>query len=331
MDRKDEYFIKPSGEHIALSDIKQHISNTLSGLYSLGGKPDVAMIEQLVEFDPIFDKYSFEGVPDIRIILYKGYPAMAMLRCSTKESDGKANLHQGAVGVGIDMATGKALYAVQHNHPIQKHPNTGHDFSELKIPHWEDMLALSALCYDVTQLGYMGVDIVLDKNLGPLILELNARPGLAIQIANQTGALIRFDAIDKEPMHLTVEERVKFTMKNFRAADEKVRNNTIGNTTGNIKNSHYKNNVGKTITFDSINEKDQKIHYKAKVEEVSLVRNAQGKEYRYIIKLTLTYKNVVKYGYVNLRTRTKMTYKLLIGRNWLNDDFYVITDRKTLE
>ena len=221
VDRKDEYFIKPSGEHIALSDIKQHISNTLSGLYSLGGKPDVAMIEQLVEFDPIFDKYSFEGVPDIRVILYKGYPAMAMLRCSTKESDGKANLHQGAVGVGIDMATGEALYAVQHDQPIQKHPNTGHDFSELKIPHWEEMLALSALCYDVTKLGYMGVDIVLDKNLGPLILELNARPGLAIQIANQTGALIRFDAIDKESMHLDVEARVKFTMENFGSKHDK--------------------------------------------------------------------------------------------------------------
>jgi len=118
---------------------------------------------------------------------------------------------------------------------------------------------------------------------------------------------------------------------NIKLADKKVRNNTTNNTTGKIKNAHYKDNVGKTITFDSINEKGEKIHYKAKVEKVSLVRNAQGKEYRYIIKLTLTYKNVVKYGYVNLRDRTKMTYKLLIGRNWLNDDFYVVTDRKTLE
>ena len=99
-------------------------------------------------------------------------------------------------------------------------------------------------------------------------------------------------------------------------------------THGNIKNEHYKDNVGKTISFDSINDKGKKIHYKAKVEEVSLVRNAQGKEYRYIIKLTLRYKGVIKYGKVNLRDRTKMTYKLLIGRNWLNDDFYVLTDLK---
>jgi alpha-L-glutamate ligase-like protein len=213
--RKDNVFFKPSGESVDFGDIRQHISNTLSGLYSLGGKPDVAMIEQLVQFDPIFDKYSFEGVPDIRIILYKGFPAMAMLRCSTKESDGKANLHQGAVGVGIDITTGKALSAVQHNQPVEKHPDTGHDFSELHISHWQNMLDLSARCYDMTQLGYLGVDIVIDKHLGPLILELNARPGLAIQIANQTGILTRFDVIDKAPTNLSADERVKFTLEHF--------------------------------------------------------------------------------------------------------------------
>jgi len=221
VDRKDEYFIKPSGEHITLSEIRQHVSNTLSGLYSLGGKPDVAMVEKLVEFDPIFNKYSFEGVPDIRVILYKGYPAMAMLRCSTKASDGKANLHQGAVGVGIDMATGKALYAVQNDQPITKHPDTGYDFSELAIPHWKNILKLSALCYDVTRLGYMGVDIVLDKKLGPLILEMNARPGLAIQIANQIGALKRFDAIDNESPYVDADVKVNYAIQNFGAKNEK--------------------------------------------------------------------------------------------------------------
>ena len=215
VNRKDDEFIKPSGEHITFRELIQHISNTLSGLYSLGGKPDVAMIEQLVEFDPIFDKYSFEGVPDIRLILYKGFPAMAMLRCSTKDSDGKANLHQGAVGVGIDIAKGHALYAVQHNQPITEHPDTGYDFSELKIPHWQNMLNLSSRCYDVTQLGYLGVDIVIDKNLGPLILELNARPGLAIQIANQMGILKRFEIIDNAPLNLSSEERVAFSLEHF--------------------------------------------------------------------------------------------------------------------
>lgn len=213
--REGDIFIKPSGQRLELKDVHRDISNILSGLYSLGGKPDVAMIEKLVEFDPIFDRYSYEGVPDIRVIIYKGYPAMAMLRCSTKESDGKANLHQGAVGVGINMASGKALFAVQHGDPVTKHPDTGYDFSELKIPHWEKILTLAASCYEVTHLGYLGVDIVLDKNLGPLILELNARPGLAIQIANRIGAVKRYDVIDKQQENLDVKERVKFSINHF--------------------------------------------------------------------------------------------------------------------
>jgi len=217
MKREDDEFIKANGQRLELRDIHRDISNILSGLYSLGGKPDVAMIEELVEFDPIFERYSYEGVPDIRVIIYKGYPAMAMLRCSTKESDGKANLHQGAVGVGIDMASGKALFAVQHDNPVTKHPDTGYDFSELEIPHWEKMLTLAASCYEVTHLGYLGVDIVLDKNQGPLILELNARPGLAIQIANRTGALKRFDMIDKRSDKADITERVTFSMNHFGA------------------------------------------------------------------------------------------------------------------
>ena len=215
--REGDIFFKPNGQGLELGDIHRDISNILSGLYSLGGKPDVAMVEQLVEFDPIFERYSYEGVPDIRVIIYKGYPAMAMLRCSTKESDGKANLHQGAVGVGIDMASGKALFAVQHDSPVTKHPDTGYDFSELQIPHWEKMLSLSASCYEVTHLGYLGVDIVLDKNLGPLILELNARPGLAIQIANRAGSLKRFDRIDEQLEPLDIADRVKFSMNHFGA------------------------------------------------------------------------------------------------------------------
>ena len=220
MKREGDTFIKPNGQRLEIRDIQRDISNILSGLYSLGGKPDVAMIETLVEFDPIFERYSYEGVPDIRVIVYKGYPAMAMLRCSTSESDGKANLHQGAVGVGIDMQSGKSLYSVQNGMPVTHHPDTGYDFSELEIPYWEQILTLAASCYEVTHLGYLGADIVLDKNLGPLILELNARPGLAIQIANRVGAVKRYDAIDKQPEGLDVSERVKFSMDHFSTKHE---------------------------------------------------------------------------------------------------------------
>jgi predicted ATP-grasp superfamily ATP-dependent carboligase len=45
-------------------------------------------------------------------------------------------------------------------------------------------------------LGYLGVDIVLDPRRGPLLLEANARPGLAIQHANAAGLVPRLQEIE---------------------------------------------------------------------------------------------------------------------------------------
>jgi alpha-L-glutamate ligase-like protein len=142
---------------------------------------------------------------------------MAMTRLSTRESDGKANLHQGAVGLGIDIATGRSLRAVQHGQPVEHHPDTGRKLSELKVPYWKTLLTLTSRCYDVTGLGYLGADIVLDKKLGPLLLELNARPGLAIQIANGMGMQPRLAMIESQRhMERTAEERISFSMEAFR-------------------------------------------------------------------------------------------------------------------
>ncbi|RXJ86456.1 alpha-L-glutamate ligase-like protein [Arcobacter sp. CECT 8985] len=216
VDKIGDKFIKPNKEELDYSDLKRHISNILSGLYSLGGKNDVAVFEKLVDFDDAFDGFSYEGVPDVRVIVYRGYPALAMMRLSTSNSDGKANLHQGAVGVGIDIASGKALNAVQFGDPIKVHPDTNRNLKDLKVPYWSDILYLAAKCYEMTEMGYLGADIVIDKNKGPLVLELNARPGLAIQIANDLGALKRFNKIDEVVgTHLSVEEKVNFSKSNF--------------------------------------------------------------------------------------------------------------------
>lgn len=216
MDQKDDKFVKPSGAYVTLKQLQHHVSNTLSGLYSLGGKPDVAMIEELVEFSDVFDGFSYEGVPDIRVILYKGYPVMAMTRLSTSDSDGKANLHQGAVGLGIDIATGRPLKAVQHGQPVEYHPDTKRKLSDFKVPLWKTLLELASRCYEVTELGYLGADIVIDKNRGPLLLELNARPGLAIQIANGIGLQPRISLIESQlDGKRSPEERVNFSMDAF--------------------------------------------------------------------------------------------------------------------
>jgi len=195
--REGELFRKSSGTLIDAAEVRRHLSNNLAGLYSLGGRNDRAMVEALIAFDPYLEKYSYEGVPDVRVIAFKGVPVMAMVRCATHESDGKANLHQGAVGVGIDMASGRAVRAVQHGHLVTHHPDTDACFEELQIPHWDQILDLSSRCVAMTGLGYLGVDIVLDKLRGPMLLELNARPGLAIQVANLAGLRHRLAAAEK--------------------------------------------------------------------------------------------------------------------------------------
>ncbi len=185
--REGQNYVKSSGVVIDAAEIRRHLSNILAGLYSLGGRNDYAMIEALIHFDPLLAKYSYEGVPDIRVIVFRGVPAMAMIRCATRASDGKANLHQGAVGVGIDIGSGRSVAAVQHGRLVTQHPDTGAHFDELQLPHWPEILDLASRCVAMTGLGYLGVDIVLDRERGPMLLELNARPGLAIQVANQSG------------------------------------------------------------------------------------------------------------------------------------------------
>jgi alpha-L-glutamate ligase-like protein len=195
--RKRDSFRLASGVLISTSEIFHHISNIVSGQYSLSGNPDKALIEYCVQFDPIFAEVSYQGVPDIRVIVYRGYPTMAMVRLPTRTSDGKANLHQGAVGAGIDMSSGETLTGVLQNDVVDEHPDTGALVAGLRIPHWDFILESAARCYEVTDLGYLGVDMVIDRDLGPLILEMNARPGLNIQIANRTGLATRIAHIDK--------------------------------------------------------------------------------------------------------------------------------------
>jgi alpha-L-glutamate ligase-like protein len=217
--KMNERFRKSDGLIITYDEFNHHIFNVLSGLYSLGGQPDKAIIEYKVEFDPIFEPISYLGVPDVRIIVFLGVPVMSMVRLPTRMSEGKANLHQGAIGAGIDIATGNTLSAVWGNEVVSEHPDTGNAVSGVPIPHWDNLLGLAARCHALTGLGYQGVDIVLDRDKGPLILELNARPGLNIQIANNAGLLHRLELVEQHHESLTdIDQRVAFAKRNFAAA-----------------------------------------------------------------------------------------------------------------
>jgi alpha-L-glutamate ligase-like protein len=214
----EDRFEKASGETISSEDLMHYISGILSGLYSLGGQDDKALIEYKVEVAPVFEKVAYRGVPDVRVIVYKGVPVMSMVRLPTRESDGKANLHQGAIGVGVDLSEGVTLLGVHHDRVVSRHPDTNHPIEGIKIPHWNQILGIAVLSYEMTGLGYIGVDVVIDKEKGPMVLEFNARPGLSIQIANQRGLFPRLNAVDAETVEeLSVEERIHLGQQIARA------------------------------------------------------------------------------------------------------------------
>jgi len=138
--RRGDYFIDADSKMVEQDTLEHHLTNVIGGLYSLGGQPDVAMIESLVHFDPAFSRLTYHGVPDIRVIVYKGYPVMCMSRLPTRRSHGKANLHQGAIGVGIDLASGITMGGVSDNNAVSEHPDTGAPIAGFQIPGWDKIL-----------------------------------------------------------------------------------------------------------------------------------------------------------------------------------------------
>jgi len=211
---------KSNGQLVDIEFLRHHCSNILAGLFSLGGHSDVVMIEQRIQAADVFSAVSFQGVPDIRVIVFRGFPVMSMLRLPTQQSQGKANLHQGAIGVGVNLPLGQTTYGVWHNEPITEHPDTGNPITGISIPHWQQILQMASSCYDFTQLGYLGADIVLDARLGPMLLELNARPGLTIQIANQCGLRKRVDPFMDADDKMPPDERVAYALNILKGMEE---------------------------------------------------------------------------------------------------------------
>ncbi len=203
--RKKLEWIKPDGSTMNVSQIKNHIGNILEGQFSMGNRKDIAIIEERIINHPLLKRYSYKGIPDIRVIVFNKVPIMAELRLPTFQSDGKANLHAGGIGVGIDIGSGITTNAIirKGSSPVsdvydiiettlddKKLPLSG-----IQIPQWKKILRIAIKCQEITDLGFMGADIALDKNKGPVVFELNARSGLAIQIANLAGLRDRFERI----------------------------------------------------------------------------------------------------------------------------------------
>jgi alpha-L-glutamate ligase-like protein len=185
--RDDTGLVTANGRRWASSEVRYHLASILAGLYSLGARPDRAIIEQRIRPHAVFADLAVGGTPDVRVICHCGEPVMAMLRLPTRASDGRANLHQGAVGAGIDLDTGRTTGGVLFSRAVESHPDTQAPISGRQIPHWADLLDVARRLSRALELGYVGIDQVLDEERGPVVLEANARPGLAIQVANRRG------------------------------------------------------------------------------------------------------------------------------------------------
>lgn len=198
-------WITIEGEKVTVRDLRLHALDILEGRFSTYQTKNRAFIEERIPVHPVFKNYTYKGTPDIRIIVFNWVPVMAMLRLPRKESGGRANLHQGAVGLGVDMATGITTYGYWNGERINKIPETNRKVNGLKIPRWKEMMEMAIKCQQATDLGFLGVDLVLHPEKGPIVLELNANPGLSIQIANMEGLRRRLERVSgldvRNPKH----------------------------------------------------------------------------------------------------------------------------------
>lgn len=196
---KDGQFVLANRGRHSVEDIKAHIINILDGQFSMGvnPKPSAAIFEERIKMHSMFRPFSYRGIPDIRVIVYKGIPVMAMLRLPTKDSGGKANISLGAIGVGIDMARGVTTSAIKNGRTIEYAGELKMRLSGIKIPYWNKILRIAHKCQVASKIRFLGVDIIIDKEKGPMVVELNARPGLGIQVANGTGLKERLLRVKK--------------------------------------------------------------------------------------------------------------------------------------
>lgn len=202
---KNGKWLTTNKQQLTKEDLELHVINILDGNYSLSNTPDIAFFEERLSIDPLFKHFATQGMPDIRIVVYNGVPVMAMLRVPTKKSGGKANLAQGGLGVGIDITTGLTTHAITksffYEKEIDRHPDTKVQLRGVKLPMWSEILKTAVLAAKAVGLKYAGVDIAVDKKRGPVILELNARPGLSIQIANLEPLRERLDRLKGLKVH----------------------------------------------------------------------------------------------------------------------------------
>lgn len=318
-------WVKANKSEVFIPEMRSHVLDILDGNFSRGNVPDVAFFEQRVKNHADLKQYSVKGVPDIRILVYNYFPVMAMLRLPTEESDGRANLHAGGIGVGIDLSHGLTTTAIHHGHLINTLPGKRLSLSGIRLPYWQECLLIAVKAAQATNLRFTGVDIALDREDGPLILEVNARPGLAIQLANMTPLRSRLRRV--EGLSVTKPEKaVRLALSLFGSDIEQEITDISGRTILGVEEEvtiydqqgqpHRllaKVDTGAYRTALDDNLAKQYGLDKAIIDEKS-VRGALGQHLRPIAELTFKLRDSMLKTNASLVDRSHMNYRMIIGR-----------------
>ncbi len=323
---------------IFIRQLKNHVLNILDGNFSPYNVPDITLIEQRVKNHPDLKQHSFQGIPDIRVIIYNLVPIMAMLRLPTQESHGKANLHAGGIGVGVDLSRGTTTNATYRGHVIESLPHKRLSLSGIRIPHWNKILILASQASQAIGLTFAGVDITIDRDDGPLVLEINCNPGLDIQLANLSPLRSRLRRV--EDLNISNPQRGVRISRGLFGQDveqeiEEISGKTIINTVepisivdleGNRHNTIAKIDTGAwRTTIDKSLAKKLGLH--SNILERKHVRSALGKQHRPIVELSFSLRDHSVKTSAFLADRSKMKYEIIVGRRDLVE-FLIEPQRK---
>jgi len=308
--RKGGNWVQESDEIITQEEITRHVSDILDGRYSIADISDAALFEQRLEAPDWLKKMAYKGLPDIRIVVHNLIPVMAMLRLPTEESHGKANLHLGGMGVGIGISKGELTYITQYNSEVEGIPGFG-DVEGIKIPQWDEMLLTASRVQQITNLGFAAVDLAIDKNMGPVLLEINARAGLAVQVANMAPLRRRLERIEGIKVNIP-EKGVRIAQDIFGVKVEaKSEEKTVKPVIGNLERVEVigkKQNVKIIAQIDPQRKKtilDEKI-----AESIGLDEDRKCK-FNLAEKRVTTVIDIADFG--------EEKYKMLIGQRDLRD------------
>lgn len=318
-------WVKANRDEIFIPELRNHVLDILDGNFSKSNIPDVAFFEQRVKVHSDLKRYSIKGVPDIRILTYNLVPVMAMLRLPTEESGGRANLHSGGLGLGIDLTSGVTTSAVQYGKPIDTLPGHRISLSGIQIPYWDEILSLAVNSSEATGLYYAGIDVAIDRDDGPMVLEINARPGLDIQYANMSPLKSRLKRVEglkvaspakgvslaKSLFGNDLNQEIEdMSGRIILGIEEKVSLITGEeepySVLSKVDTGAYRTTIDEALA-QKLNLHDQVVEYKG-------VKGALGKQTRPIVDLTMQIRDRVINTQAFIVDRSDMKYDMIIGR-----------------